>query len=536
MNSFPALRRLVAAGTTAIILAGVLVTLAWSNRKANDTKADEEKNASSHGWTLWGGSLQRNMVNTTERDMPTEWSVEEGSQKNIKWSAALGSKAYGGPVVGDGKVFIGTNNDKPRDPKITDDKGIVMCFRESDGKFLWQAVHDKLTAGLVNDWPREGVCSTPVVEGKRIYYVSNRCEVECATTEGLRDGMNVGVKDEKYKGPGNADFVWRFNMMRELNVFPHNLSASSPLIVGDHLYVVTSNGVDEGHKNIPSPQAPSFLCLNKKTGKVVWTSNAPGNHIMHGQWSSPVYAEVNGKGQIIFPGGDGYMRGFEADTGKVLWKFFCDPIHSVYLLGGKGTRSDFLATPVVYHDKLYIGVGQDPEHEEGVGHFWCIDLQKATRFGATNKDNDVSPVNDNFDPKAEVNQHSALGWHYGGAAKDPEKLGRNYYFGRTLSTACIHDGLVYIADLSGWLHCLDAETGEQYWEHETGAACWSSAYYVDGKVYLGNDDGKMTIFEAGKNKKVLNEIDMGATIRATPVAADGILYVMTENRLYAIKK
>jgi outer membrane protein assembly factor BamB len=528
MNSYPRLRRCVAAAASVAVFLLLIASLAWSSG-AGRGPDEPGKGGAGHIWPLFGGSIHRNMVNEFEHGMPTDWSVEEGSEKNIKWSADLGSKAYGGPVVADGKVFIGTNNERPRNREITGDKGIVLCFRQSDGKFLWQAVHDKLPAGRVNDWPREGICSTPVVEGKRLYYVNNRAEVICADTEGFLDGKNDGVQDEKYKGPTDADIVWRLDMIKELDVFPHNLATCSPLIVGDLLFVVTSNGVDEGHINIPQPKAPSFIVLNKLSGKLLWQSNAPGMNIMHGQWSNPVYAVVNDKPQVIFPGGDGWLRGFEPSSGELLWKFDCNPKSSVYKLGGKGTKSDFLATPVVYDNKVYIGVGQDPEHDEGVGHFWCIDLNKQPK----NPDKDLSPVNDNFDPHDPVNKDSALVWHFGGPA-DPKKTGRNYYFGRTMSTCAIKDGLVYISELAGYLHCLDARTGEKHWEHNMNAACWSSPYWVDSKVYMGNDDGKVLIFEHGKEKKQLGEIDMGSKVRATPVASDGVLYVMTENKLYAI--
>jgi outer membrane protein assembly factor BamB len=335
-------------------------------------------------------------------------------------------------------------------------------------------------------------------------------------------------------------------------VFPHNLSTSSPLIVGDRLFVVTSNGVDEGHINIPSPAAPSFIAVDKNTGKVLWKDNEPseklleapkaGNQkaqetlikslvdrgllLMHGQWSSPAYAPVNGKPQIIFPGGDGWMRGFDPESGKLIWKFDCNPKKSVYKLGGKGTRSDFIATPVIHENRLYIGVGQDPEHEEGIGHFWCIDLTKQ---------GDVSPVNDNFDPKAPENKNSALVWHFGEPSDPKDKVGRNYAFGRTLSTAAVHDGLVYIAELAGYLHCLDAKTAKQYWMHNLRAPIWSSPYWVDGKVYMGSDDENVLVFAHGREKKLLAENEMGGVIRATPVAANGTLFVMTENKLYAIK-
>ena len=89
-----------------------------------------------------------------------------------------------GPVIAGGKIFVGTNNERPRDPSIKGDKGILMCFRESDGKFLWQAVHDKLPNADDNDLAKQGVGSTPAVDGNRVYYVSNRCELVCADVDG----------------------------------------------------------------------------------------------------------------------------------------------------------------------------------------------------------------------------------------------------------------------------------------------------------------------------------------------------------------
>jgi outer membrane protein assembly factor BamB len=550
MKSYPSLRRLFAGIATLAVFAGVWFFATSAARSPLFPRASVDPNPSDvpkGTWPMFGGSLNRNMVNTSETNVPTEWSVEEGSQKNIKWVAELGSKAYGGPVVASGKVFIGTNNQKPKNPKIKGDKGIVMCFDEGTGKFLWQAVHDKLPAGRVNDWPEEGICSTPYIEGNRLYYVSNRAELVCADTEGFLDGKNDGAQDEKYKDKIDADFIWRLDMIKELDVFPHNLATSSPLVVGDLIFLVTSNGVDEGHINIPQPAAPSFIAVNKHTGKVVWHDRSPterliqqsgenklvlikqlvdkGQVLMHGQWSSPVYAVADGKPQVIFPGGDGWLYSFEPATGKLIWKFDCNPKNSIYKLGGKGTRSDFIATPVVHENKVYIGVGQDPEHKEGVGHLWCIDITK---------EGDVSPADDNFDPKSPANKNSALVWHYGGLG-DPDKIGRNYYFGRTMSSCAIHDGLLYVAELAGYLHCLDARTGEKYWDHDMGAATWSSPYWVDGKIYQGNDNGELLIFAHGKEKKLITTIDMQGKVRATPVVANGVLYVMTENKLYAIK-
>jgi outer membrane protein assembly factor BamB len=320
-------------------------------------------------------------------------------------------------------------------------------------------------------------------------------------------------------------------MMKELNVFPHNMAACSPLIGGNIVYVVTGNGVDAGHINIPAPEAPSFLALNKSTGKVVWQSNLPGRNIMHGQWSNPAWAAVQGKPQVIFPGGDGWLYGLEPLTGKVIWKFDCNPKNSKYELGGRGTRSDFIATPVFHEGLVYIGTGQDPEHFTGVGHLWCIDPSKATADNV-----DLSPVNDNFDPKAPANAKSGLVWHYGGPEKNPQAAGRDFMFGRTMSTVSVHDGLVYASDLDGFVYCLDAKTGERRWMHDLKEALWGSTYFVDGKVILGTEVGNFVAFEAGKQKKAPTIVEGEQAIRSTPIVSGGVLYIMTESHLYAIGK
>src|SRR5258705_6148784 len=138
-------------------------------------------------WPMWGGPPDRNMVSNM-KGLPTEWDVQ--TKKNVKWVARLGSQAYGNPVVADGKVFIGTNNESPRDPKQTGDRGVLMAFRETDGEFLWQQTHEKLSAGRANDWPFQGVASSPLVDGQRVYYVSNRGVVWCLDVNGFTDGNN----------------------------------------------------------------------------------------------------------------------------------------------------------------------------------------------------------------------------------------------------------------------------------------------------------------------------------------------------------
>ena len=205
------MRRIILLHRTAVAVAALLA-LAWAVGRAppalNPARAVPAPPAP-RDWPTLGGTPHRNMVNLRERGLPQTWNVAPDLRHDVLWTAKLGSRSYGGPTVAGGKIYVGTNNGSPRNRRDVGrrrdgkdepvDKGVVLCFEEATGRFLWQSVHDKLASGQVNDWPREGICSTPFVEGNRLYYVSNRCEVVCATTEGLAAG-NEGVKDEEYKG------------------------------------------------------------------------------------------------------------------------------------------------------------------------------------------------------------------------------------------------------------------------------------------------------------------------------------------------
>ncbi|HZT78706.1 MAG TPA: PQQ-binding-like beta-propeller repeat protein [Gemmataceae bacterium] len=456
---------------------------------------------------MFGCTPARNMANPVEKNIPAEWSVKEGERKNVKWSAQLGTRGYFSPAVASGKVFIPTNNGNPRDPKVQGPKAVLMCFRESDGKFLWQLAHDMPPRDVAREAGEDGLVSVPCVEGDRLWYVTPAAVVVCATTDGK--------------------VVWQYDLMKELKVFPCYCAASSPLVAGDRVFLVTGNGRN-GEAELPSPDAPSFVALDKKTGKLLWKDSSPGKNIMEGQWTSPAYGVIGGKPQVIFPGGDGWLYAFNPGDGKLLWKFDCNLKSAPpFKPGGRHPRNYILAAPVIHDDKVYIGTGQLADNGPGPAHFWCID---ATKTG------DLSPAGDNLDPKAEVNQKSGLVWHYGGAITPKPKKGRDVIFGRTYSTAAIHDGLVYIAELDGVLHCLDARTGQKYWSHDTKAAVWGSAYYVDGKVYLGTEDSEVNVFPAGKKPppRDVPKNECERTVKATPVAVNGVLYVVAEGTLYAI--
>ena len=224
---------------------------------------------------MWGGTPSRNMVSSMT-GLPTTWDVKTG--KNVKWVAELGSQSYGNPVVAGGVVLVGTNNEAMRDPKQGGDRGVLMAFREETGEFMWQATFEKLAAGRANDWPFQGIASSPLIIRGVAYFTTNRGTIVAADLQGFHDNENDGpTKDEKLTGKTDPDIIWTFDMIEEVGAFPHNLANCSPVSDGDLLFCSTGNGQDESHVNVPSPKAPSIIALDIESGKLKWEDNSVGD-------------------------------------------------------------------------------------------------------------------------------------------------------------------------------------------------------------------------------------------------------------------
>lgn len=529
-----------------------------ADKNASEAKPDEQSDATAqamqrignmkvgkHDWPQWGGSSLRNNVPDAKK-IPTEWDVSTG--ENVRWSAALGSETYGNPVVANGQVYVGTNNGAAylkRYPTSVD-LGVLLCFDEKDGKFLWQHSNEKLPTGRVHDWPDQGICSAPMVDGERLWYVTSRGEVVCLDTAGFHDDENDGpFKEEANENKDEADVVWKLNMMKQLGVSQHNMCSCSVTSAGKILFVNTSNGVDEGHVNLPAESAPSFIALDRDTGKVLWTDSSPGKNVLHGQWSSPSYAELGGVPQVLFGGGDGWLYSFapEGENGKskLLWKFDCNPKDSQYVLGGSATRNHVIATPAIYEGLVYVAVGEDPEHGEGNGHLWCIDPTKRGDVSPTIVYNSKAPDKAVAPKRLQAlvakdgdfqrdNPNSAAVWHYVGL--DPEEFATTMH--RTCGTVAIKNDLLFIADFSGMFHCLDAKSGEPYWTFDMFAASWASPLIVEDRVYITDDEGEVTIFKLSKEMEKIGSVDMESAVFTTPVAANETLFIANRNRVYAI--
>jgi outer membrane protein assembly factor BamB/HEAT repeat protein len=428
---------------------------------------------------------------------PVDWDTTTG--RNIIWSVELGDDSFGRPVIAGDAVYVGTDNTRNMNPDFPQESGVLMAFRATDGAFLWQDVAPRVDRGL-REFLLPSTTSAPYVEGNRLFYVTAECQLRSLDTQGFRDGENSGpYQEELFQDNAAADIVWELDMCSRLGVFSHEASNSEVLPLGDLLIVSTSNGQNEGHTGVPSPRAPSLIAVDKHSGEVVWRAIGAGGQVLHGQWSSPVAANVNGRMLVLFGGGDGWLRAYDAASGHEVWRFDGNPKDARVLpRPGVLSRSSIIASPVFADGRVFIAMGQSPGHGDGPSLLYAI---------SPNGQGDVT--------------ESRLLW-------------TSREVGRVVGTPIVKDGLLYVGDLGGTVHCLDAATGARVWKHETNEEIWGSLLLAGGRLYVGTVEGSMIVLRAGRRKELLAQIEMDAPIYSRPAVIGDALYLATAHRLYLI--
>ena len=319
----------------------------------------------------------------------------------------------------------------------------------------------------------------------------------------------------------DADILWLTDMVDELGVQYHNATNCSLLIDGDLIYACTGNGVDWTHRRVMNPVAPTLVVLDKKSGQVLAQDNfGLGPNIIHGQWSSPSLGVVNGR-KLIFQGtGNGYLFAVDAlsdeaaekarKTGQIatlntVWKFNGHPLAQtqevIPLEHYHDTRSyEVIGNPVFKDNRIYVVFTQEMFHNIPNGWLLCLD---ATKTGDTTR-------------------NGGMIWAYEGITS-------------SASTVAVADGLVYITDGAGKLHCVDSETGKPYWVQPLGAQVWGSPLVADGKVYVGTLGRKLFVFQHGKEMKLISQTTIPNRIQSSVAAANETLFVPMFGAIYAIQ-
>jgi outer membrane protein assembly factor BamB len=448
----------------------------------------------------------RNEVDRSEKEAPV-WDCAMG--QHVVWHVHIDGFS-GSPVVYRGKVLLGTNYSLPRNRPSAAKAGVMSCFSKARGEFLWQAVHPRLLE-RDNDMPG-AMYNRSSVDGDRVYYVSNAGELVCLDLNGFHGDKNDGpIQKETHTRHTDAKVIWKLDMVGKLGVYKRDAADAysqlpGTLVVNDLVYCVTGNGNGPGMAKVPKPNAPSFLAVDKMTGKIAWSSNAPGKDIIYGQWSAPVFARVDGLPQVIFPGGDGLLYSFEPLTGHLLWKIDLNPPGATRRRPGSlGTRDFFVAVPTVAEDNLYVGMSQEPEAGTDPRRpLFAIDLGQAQK-----------------------GPERAIRWRF----VDKE-------FGGTFGSTAVADEVVYTLGGKGVLFALDLQTGRELWRShlsQDGGGDLLAPYVHAGKVFAG-DGSTLFVFRSGRTKKCLGRYEFDDLVQGMPTVDGEILYVTTRKSLWALHR
>lgn len=246
-------------------------------------------------WPKWMGPRGDNI---SKEQVATNWP---SSGPKRLWEARVGA-GHSSPVAAGGKVYIFT---------LEGNEETLACFDASTGQPAWRQGHGIRWKA---DYP--GTRGTPTIEAGRVYTLGEAGDLVCRE---LSDGQQV----------------WRTNVLDVTRAKPLKWGcASSPLIVGDRIFVQTGEG------------GPIAVAVDKKTGKVEW---AAADRSKAG-FATLVYADdVPGSKtpQVILFAGRA-LGGLDADTGKLLWS------------EGFQTSYDVNAATPIYHDGHVLFTAEYP--------------------------------------------------------------------------------------------------------------------------------------------------------------------------------
>ena len=469
-------------------------------------------------WPTWGRTVERNMV-SEETGLPDSFDIRSG--RNVRWTFDLGGggPAFGNPVVANGRLFLGTKFSRKLDPRFKAE-GIFLCLDEMTGERLWSL---SIPNGAGNR--PFGLTSSASADGDRVYLLANSNDLLCMDVRGQRGGNRgpfVAEMEFQAGGPTNGplterdgDILWKLNPGEVFGFGWADAYANAPLVFGKYVYCSTGySWTGPGNKplnrrNEGKGAQPALMVVDKITGELVATDNRETQFVFHGDWCTPSVGTIDGNPQILFatPDSVGYAfepqperkKGEKVGLLRKVWWF--DPYHDKAFWkhnGSKFCRPEIIAAPVCVSNKVYFNTGGYWTHPLYDHELFCVD---GTRHGDVTRD--------------------GLLWTYIHQGSD--------------STVAIRDGLLYVGDFAGKLHCVDAGTGKPCWVFQAKGKILQSPVVADGKVYVGTSSGAFYILKHGRDAQPpIFETSLRAPMAGTPVIANRTLFVMTDARLYAL--
>jgi outer membrane protein assembly factor BamB len=423
-------------------------------------------------WPQWRGPNLTGVA--TSSNLPTTWSAEQ----NIAWKAELPSWSAGTPIIWGDQVFVTSPSKadpaavqaQPEPPPQQQGRRRRRGRRRDPGgpELMLMCLSKKDGALL---WQHQ------LDEGNKTHRKGNNTSPSPVT-----DGNHVWV----VTGNGvvtaldmKGNTKWRQDLQKEYGAFGHNWGyASSPLLHDGKLFVEVLHGM--------RTDDPSYLvAFEAATGKVLWQHERPTDAIAESPdaYTTPAVLLHDGKTQIVITGGD-YVTGHDSESGEELWR-------TGGLNPDKQRNYRIVASPMVVDGIIYAPTRKKP----------LLALSAADPGGVLWK------------------------WDGPAATDVPTPICDGKYF--------------YMVDDRGMVVCLDAKNGEVVWGPERTAQgiVSSSPIIADGKLYIINEQAITTVLAAGSEFKVLstNELDGSYTL-ASPAVSNNQLFLRTANHLYCIEE
>lgn len=409
--------------------------------------------AQAENWPQWRGPRGNGV--SGEKNLPTQWSAEEG----VAWSLPLPGPAGSTPVVWEDRIFLTSVAGE-------DGNEIVLICVSTSGKQLWQA---SLASGNKNVRGDEGnsASPSPCTDGRFVWACTANGKLACFDLDGKP--------------------VWKMDLQERFGQFRIAFGMSAtPVLEGEHLYLQLIHG--DGN---PQTREAKVVCLRAATGAEVWVQPRPSDaraECEHSYASPTVYRD--GQRAFLLTHGADYIVAHDLKDGRELWR--CGNLNPA---GKYNPTLRLVASPVAADGLIVV-----PSAKKGP----VLALRPDVEGDVTEK-------------------KSAYRWMLERGTPD-------------VPSPLIHDGLVYLCLENGNLVCLDAETGEQYYlERTTRGRHRASPVLADGKLYLtSRDQGVVSVVAAGKKFQLLAQNELGDGISASPAIANGRIYLRTYSKLVAV--
>jgi len=405
------------------------------------------------------------------QNLPDKWNVRSG--ENILWRTTIPGLAHSSPVIWGDRLFVtsavssnpsatfrpGLYGDGDASDDRTRQRWMVYALDKRTGKILWERVAYEGQPIDKRHIKSTYASATPATDGRIV--------VAWFGSQGV------------FAYDVNGNLRWKVDLGR-IDVGAYDIPsfewgpASSPIIWNDLVILQCDT------------QADSFvIALNVQSGETVWKT--PREELP--SWGTPTVVTTSA-GPMLVTNASNYIRGYDPQTGKELWK-----------LGGS---SKITAPTPVFKDGLFvIASGRQPE-----GPIFVV---------RQNAKGDLTLA-------AGKTKSEAIAW---------SRIARGPY----MPTPLIYRGLLYVLNNNGIFDAYNLSSGEEVYRQRLpniGSGFSASPLGADGKIYLSSEDGEISVISAGTQFRQISSNDMGETLMATPALSEGVLYARTAKNVFAI--